>query len=110
MEEKRNEIYTKYPENLKQYQDDNIESTQSQDINDLINAFINFQERLKYSKPINTKITKKELSIEKRIHEVRHIIKHKKKVTFYDLFDIMNKDYVIVTFLSILEIIISLFK
>ncbi len=103
LEEKRNEIYTKYPENLNNYKDDSSNDINHQDINDLIEAFINFQNRLKYIKPLNTRITRKELSIEKRINEVRNIIKKKKKVTFYELFDIINKDYLIVTFLSILE-------
>lgn len=103
LEEKRNEIFTKYPENINNFKDDKGNIMEHQDVNDLIEAFINFQERLKYIKPLNTKITKKELSVEKRINEVRKIIKNKKRVNFFDLFDIINKDYLIVTFLSILE-------
>ncbi len=103
LEEKRSEIFTKYPENINNFKDDKGNIMEHQDVNDLIEAFINFQERLKYIKPLNTKITKKELSVEKRINEVRKIIKNKKRVNFFDLFDIINKDYLIVTFLSILE-------
>lgn len=102
LEEKRNEIYTKLPENLSEFRDENND-TDNQDIDDLIEAFKKFQERLKYIKPLNTKITKKELSVEKRIKEVRSILKEKKKVNFFELFDIINKDYLIVTFLSVLE-------
>lgn len=103
LEEKRSEIFTKYPENINNFKDDKGNIMEHQDVNDLIEAFINFQERLKYIKPLNTKITKKELSVEKRINEVRKIVKNKKRVNFFDLFDIINKDYLIVTFLSILE-------
>ena len=68
LEEKRQEIYEKSPEN--------------------------------YS---NTKITTKEYSIEDRIKSIRNILNKQKQINFLDLFDIMSKDYIIVTFLSVLD-------
>ena len=54
-------------------------------------------------KPINTKITKKEFSVEERITSIRNVLKERKKVEFFELFDNMSKQYVVVTFLSVLE-------
>ena len=50
----------------------------------------------------NTKVTKKEYSISERSSEIKNILKKKKKVNFEELFEQYNKDYVVVTFLSIL--------
>ena len=55
------------------------------------------------TKPLNTKITTKELSVSDRIIKIKEILKTKNEVNFIDLFDKLTKDYVVVTFLSILE-------
>jgi segregation and condensation protein A len=72
-------------------------------LNDLINAFQKFLERKKLEQPLNTKVTRKEMSVEERTISIRNILKKKKKVNFLELFDVLNKEYVIVTFLAILE-------
>lgn len=102
LEQKRSEVLTKLPENLSEYRDQ-IVFNNNQSIDVLLIAFQNFLDRQKYKKPLNTTITKKEYSVEERIKGIRNILKTKKTVKFLDLFDIINKDYFIVTFLSILE-------
>jgi len=102
LETKRQEIYTKLPENIYNYIDNTNEDIKS-DINSLIEAFNNFLERQKYIKPLNTKVTNKEYSVKERTKEIKEILKVKKKIKFTDLFDNCKKDYIIVTFLSILE-------
>jgi segregation and condensation protein A len=102
LEIKRSEVLTKLPEDLRCYKDQ-ISFDNNQSIDVLLNAFQNFLDRQKYKKPLNTTITKKEYSVEERIKTIRDIIKIKKQVKFNDLFDIISKDYFIVTFLSILE-------
>ena len=52
--------------------------------------------------PLNTKIANKEFSVSKRSYEIRNILKKKKKINFTELFDVFTKEYVVVTFLSIL--------
>ena len=74
------------------------------DLNDLMNAFNKFLERQQLQKPLNTKIANKEYSIFERSLEIKKIIKEKKKVSFEELFDIRNKGYIVVTFLSILNL------
>ena len=72
-------------------------------LEDLVNAFNNFLERQKYMKPLATKVTSKELSVEKRSLEIRKILANKKRVDFFELFSEPNREYLIVTFLSVLE-------
>ena len=54
-------------------------------------------------KPINTRITKKELSVDDRIKGIRKIFDTRSKINFTELFDKLEKPYIIVTFLSVLE-------
>ena len=57
----------------------------------------------KASEHIVTKTTTKEYSIEERRREIKDILFKKKKVEFIELFTIKSRDYIIVTFLSLLE-------
>lgn len=105
MEEMRKQIFTKETSDLSKFKqiDDNI-NLGDIDINDLLSAFNKFLERKKLDQPLNTKITKKEYSVSDRSIEIKDVLKKKKKVNFEELFDIINKDYVVVTFLSILTL------
>ena len=69
----------------------------------MVDALSKFLERKELEKPISTKITKKEISVQDRTRDIRNILKTKKKVSFFDLFEIKTREYVVVTFLSILE-------
>lgn len=102
LSEKRSEIYTKLPANLDEYRENEKISGQGS-LDDLLDAFQLFLERQKYVKPINTKITKKEYSVEERCKTIRDMLKINRKLNFVDLFEEFNKSYVVVTFLSLLE-------
>lgn len=102
LEEKRGEVYTKIPDSLSEYKEE-IKLSSDISLDDLVNAFETFLERQKYIKPLSTKITKKELSVERRTSEIRNILVKHKKVDFFDLFDTLTRPYLVVTFLSILE-------
>ena len=43
------------------------------------------------------------MSIEDRRVSIRNILKEKKKVNFLELFDVFSKEYIVITFLAILE-------
>ena len=103
LEEKRQDYYTKLPENIMEYKDEDTTISSDLSLNDLINAFLNFKERQKFTKPLNTSVTKKELSVTKRISYIRDRLREKKEMNFFDLFEDYSKEYVIVTFLSILD-------
>ena len=62
-----------------------------------------FLDRQKLIKPLNTKITKRELSVEDKIKDIRTILTKRKRVNFLELFTEVTKDQIVVTFLSILE-------
>lgn len=103
LEEIRQEIYTKTPMNLKEFSDSDTNISIDVTIDDLVNAFRKFLEREKYRKPLETKITKKEITVDERRCSIRKILNDKKKVNFFELFDVFTKEYVVVTFLAILE-------
>lgn len=104
LENERRQIYTRLPENLKEYSDNDAMINNSDvTLDDLLKAFQKFLERKKLEQPLNTKVTKKEMSVEERTISIRNILKTKKKVNFLELFDVLNKEYVVVTFLAILE-------
>lgn len=103
LEEKRSEVFTKLPESLQEYFEEPVLVNSDLTITDLLNAFLAFKEREKNAKPLNTTVTKKELSVEVRIKDIRKIISDKKRIQFFDLFEETTREYVIVTFLSILE-------
>lgn len=104
LEQLRKLIITKEPDNLGIYQSSDLEiPTEEVDLNDLINAFKKFLERKKQEKPLNTKIATKEISIEERSIEIKQKLKATKKLKFVELFEILNKEYVVVTFLSVLD-------
>lgn len=102
LEDIRSEIYTKTPSNINEY-DEKVINNSELSVNDLISAFKKFIDIKEYEKPLNTKITTKELSVSDRIIKIKEILKTKNEVNFIDLFDKLTKDYVVVTFLSILE-------
>ena len=72
-------------------------------MDDLVQAFNQMLTRRELEKPLNTKIATKEYSVSERSKQIKNILKTKKKVNFIELFDIKTKDYIVVTFLSILS-------
>lgn len=103
LEEKRSEVYTKLPENLKDFLPEAKLTKGEFDVDDLLSAYMQYLNRLKLSKPLNTRITKKELSVDDKIKEIRTILDTRKRVNFIELFTEPTKEYIVVTFLSILE-------
>jgi segregation and condensation protein A len=103
LEEKRQDYFTKLPESLNEYKDEDTTISSDVSLDDLIDAFLRFKERAKFLKPLNTSVTKKELSVTKRISYIRDRLRVKKQIKFFDLFEEYSKEYVIVTFLSILD-------
>lgn len=103
LEEVRHEFYTKAPESLKEYVDEGTVISSDVTLDDLMNAFQKFIERKKLDKPLSTTVTKKEITVEERRTSIRNILKKKKKVDFFELFEEVTKEYVVVTFLAVLE-------
>ena len=102
LEENRSNFYTKTPSDISLYSEKSL-NNDNVTVDDLIDAFKKFMERREFEKPLNTKITTKELSVSDRVIEIRNMLRNKKNVNFMELFTRRDKSYVVVTFLSILE-------
>lgn len=103
LESKRNEIYTRLPENLKEYYEKEEIPKGLYDADILYKAFLEVEKKLKLLKPLDTTITKKEISVEERTKEIKDILRLRGKVDFYSLFSINTREYIVITFLTILN-------
>ena len=103
LEENRQDYFTKIPENLNEYKEEEKLVNSDLSIEDLVNAFLDMQKRINFKKPVITRVAKKEFSVKERIGEIRNILKIKKKIEFSELFEIITKENLVVTFLSILD-------
>jgi len=103
LESDRQNIYVKSPEKISNYVEEIITNNTDTSIDDLVDAFKKFLERKDKEKPLNTKITTKEYSVKERKRNIKNILKDKKKVLFTELFEEHNTAFIVVTFLSILE-------
>lgn len=100
----RKEIYTKEASDLSEFKQEEEVDLGDVDLNTLLDAFSKFVERKKQEQPLNTTVTKREYSISERSNEIKTLLTKKKKVGFEELFEQFTKDYVVVTFLSILSL------
>ena len=71
----------------------------------MVNAFKKFLERKDFEKPLETTITSKEYSVKERKSGIRNILRVKGKVYLDELFEKSDRAYVVVTFLSVLEMV-----
>ena len=99
----RKDIYTKTPENISQFIDENHEICADVSLDDLVKALQNYYQRKEDSKPLKTKVTVNEISVSSRRHDIKRILKKKSRVSFFELFEVKSKEYVVATFLAILE-------
>ncbi len=102
LEYERSKVFTKLPTNIEEY-NERQKLQEVQPISMLLEAFSKFLERSELQKPLHTKIASKELSVGERISTIRTILQNKKEMTFDALFDNWNREYVVVTFLAILQ-------
>lgn len=103
LEQERREFYTKQPESLKEYVDEGTIISGDITIDDLTKALQKFLDRKKQEKPLSTTVTKKEITVEERRKSIRTILTKKKKVDFFELFEEATNEYIVVTFLAVLE-------
>lgn len=107
LEDKRKEVLTKLPSNLSEYADKSVKLSSDITLDDLLKAFEGYLNRKKLDEPVNKAVTKRELSVEDRCLSIKSYLHNRGKVNFLDLFDEIDKPYVIVTFLGILNLVKS---
>ncbi|HIT22303.1 MAG TPA: segregation/condensation protein A [Candidatus Scybalousia intestinigallinarum] len=103
LESLRQEFYTKAPDNLKEYVEEGVVPSSDVTLEDLMVAFQKFLNRKVLEKPLQTTVTKKEITVEERRKSIRDILSRKKRVDFFELFEVVTREYIVVTFLAILE-------
>lgn len=100
----RKMIFTREPDNLNRYAKEE-ESIEELEVADLIDAFNNLLKRKELDRPIATKITKKELSVADKVNKIKNILRNKKRINFEEIFEVSTKEEVIISFLSVLEMV-----
>lgn len=103
MEEKRGTIFTKVPESLKEYFEEPKLTNDGITVDDLVKAFLSLQERIHFKEPVTTKITRREISVESRRVRIQQVLNEKRRVSFEELFEVYTKEYVVVTFMALLD-------
>ncbi len=99
----RSEVYTKMPENIQNYMEEDTKIDSDINIDDLVLAFQQFLERKRAEKPLKTKVTVNEISVASRRRDIKGILMKRGRVSFFELFEVSTKEYVVSTFLAILE-------
>lgn len=103
--EKRQTMIIKPADNMDEYMVDTSSMIpDGLEVYDLMKAMQKMFQRKALSKPLDTHISRKDISIDQRSDEIRDFFKHRvnKKVKLDELFDRADRYYFIVTFLSIL--------
>ena len=100
----RKMVFTREPDNLNRYVKED-ENSEELGVADLIDAFNNLLKRKELDRPIATKITKKELSVADKVNKIKNILRNKKRINFEDIFEVSTKEEVIISFLSVLEMV-----
>lgn len=102
----RRDIYTSIPIDIKKYiEESNTVIKTDITLDDLVEAFKKVLIRKDSEKPIKTKVTEKEITVSDRKNSIRSIIVNKKRISFYELFEDYNKEYIVATFLAVLEMV-----
>jgi len=103
LEAARGQYYTKPAIDFSPYMDDTFMLDIEYDTSELILAFEKLLRRQKLETPIPTTIVAEKITVEDRVLAIKEALLFKKRVKFSDLFDRFDKEYVVVTFLAMLE-------
>ena len=107
MEAERALLFTKPPIDLSPFTDETKLERKDLDVSlyDMLSAFQKLMRRKKLKRPLQTRITRQEITIDKRIQELKDYLKKKReKILFTSLFETDDKGQIVVTFLAVLEL------
>jgi len=103
LEEVRGQFYTKPAIDFTNYIDEHISLGVNYDISELILAFEKLLRKQKLDTPIPTTIIAEKVTVNDRISAIKNALTLKKHVKFSELFEYYSKEYIVVTFLAMLE-------
>ncbi|MFD0048530.1 segregation/condensation protein A [Actinomycetes bacterium NPDC127524] len=107
LEEERGMVFTRPPADLSELAKETEQKREDLNVSlyDMLGALQKLLRRQKIQKPIYTKITRQEISIEKRMDEILYDLKNFiGRRSFFDLFPFREKGHIVVTFLAVLEL------
>jgi segregation and condensation protein A len=107
LEVERGLMFTKPPSDLTEYAKEVKTEKQGIDVSlyDMLGALQKLLRRKKLQRPLLTKVTRQEISIETRMSEIISDLKQiKRRKNFFDLFPEPSKEHIVVTFLAVLEL------
>ena len=103
LEEVRGQFYTKPAIDFSEYLDECFKLGINDDLSELILAFEKLLRRQKLETPIPTTIFAQKVTVGDRIAAIKNTLTFRKCVEFGELFEHYDKEYVVVTFLAMLE-------
>ena len=106
-EMERSLLFTKPPSDLSEYSSTMPINKNEKKVTvyDMLGAFHKLMRRQRLQKPIFTRVSRDEISIEKRIEEVYEVLINKNSwANFFELFPFPDKMHIVTTFLAILEL------
>lgn len=107
LEEERAQVFTRPPSSLSQYMPDEQLALFDPNVNvyDMLSAFQKILRRQQLKKPLSTRVARQEISIKQQMYTVVNRLKQfGRRTNFTSLFEYEDKTMLIVTFLSILEL------
>ncbi|MBC1934327.1 segregation/condensation protein A [Listeria seeligeri] len=105
-EAERSFYFSKPPMDLTEYDDGSNVAELDVSLNDMLSAFNKMLRRKKLNKPLHTRITSQEISIDDRMDSVMGKLQKQQnhRLRFDELFEEQTKEQLVVTFLAILEL------
>ena len=108
LEVERGQFYTKPPIDFSSYVDEEVKlPPKNLQVTQLVLAFEKMMRRHKLAKPLKTKIMSQGLTVEERLLSLSIQLKYKKRFLFEALFESFDREYVVTTFLALLELVKS---
>lgn len=107
LEKERAQVFTKPPSDLSPYMPDEQLALFDMNVNvyDMLGAFQKMMRRKQLRKPLQTRITRQEISVKEQMYTVVNQLKERGgKVMFSELFPYDDKTILVLTFLSLLEL------
>lgn len=105
-EAERSFYFSKPPMDLAEYEDGSHVAELDVSLNDMLSAFNKMLRRKKLNKPLHTRITTQEISIDDRMDAVIGRLQQQPnhRLRFDELFEERTKEQLVVTFLALLEL------
>lgn len=106
-EEERSQYFTKDPSNLEEYQEDIELEPEKVSVIDLVLAFQEMLSKKKLKEPVQTKIVSDDITMEDKMQTIMtkiQSVSRQTPVLFSELFETVNRNEVVVTFLALLEL------